>query len=120
MGCPNLSPQRAHPEKGGVLESPGNCLSEGRPVVAAVRHANQNPPLTRSQRRDLVHNPCALEYDESVGRCLQLGLGIADHGLKPCMRMPVRRVALIHHWQQHREMTAAIEIMIVMPADVFA
>ncbi len=83
--------------------------------VGVVRHADKNSPLTAARGMAL----CATLAPSNTisvfgGVCSSAAASPIMALSRACEAR--RRVAAIHHWQKHREVTAAIEIVIVMPA----
>ena len=71
-------------------------------------------------RRHLVVHQCAFENDEGVRGGANSGLPPADPRLKGGMAQAMRRLSGLDDGEQQGEMPAAIEVVVVMPADVVA
>jgi hypothetical protein len=89
-----------------------------RPWIGAIGHAEDDAPLALENRRYLVVHQCAFEHDQRIGGGADPDLAAADPRLQNRMAQAARRPAGIDDRQQQGEVPAAIEVMIVVPADL--
>src|SRR5215472_5350428 len=117
---PASGPKRAYAEEGSILHATRYSLPPPRSRIGAVGHTQYEPPFARMDRRYLVTDPRSFEHHGSVGRRAYCGLA----PVYPCPQFGMAQAgggsSHIGDGNQHREMPPAVEIMVVVPADVVA
>ena len=111
-------PQGADAVEGGVLHAAEELFQPVSARVGAEGHAEHDAQIALGGGTRSVEDSRSLEHDERIGRGVEgLLVAIGELSLQRALRNATAR-RLIGQRQQDREVTTAIEIVIVVPVDV--